>query len=131
MACCSTATSRGDLIVHVEVQTPTKLKREQEELLQKFAHARGEKDGDIHLSINENSDSFKLIISDTGKGMSKETLKKVFEPFISTKSSVYGVGIGLFKAYTIAKVLGGDLEIKSELTVGTEVIITIKKKVSF
>jgi len=90
-----------------------------------------EADGDIHLSINENSDSFKLIISDTGKGMSKETLKKVFEPFISTKSSVYGVGIGLFKAYTIAKVLGGDLEIKSELTVGTEVIITIKKKVSF
>jgi molecular chaperone DnaJ len=47
------STSRGDLIVHVEVQTPTKLNREQEELLQKFAHARGEKDGDIHLSNRE------------------------------------------------------------------------------
>ena len=44
------STSRGDLIVHVEVQTPVKLNREQEELLQKFADARGEKDGEIHLS---------------------------------------------------------------------------------
>jgi molecular chaperone DnaJ len=44
------STSRGDLIVHVEVQTPTKLNREQEELLKKFADARGEKDGEIHLS---------------------------------------------------------------------------------
>jgi molecular chaperone DnaJ len=45
--------SRGDLIVHVEVQTPTKLNREQEELLQKFADARGEKEGEIHLSNRE------------------------------------------------------------------------------
>jgi molecular chaperone DnaJ len=41
------------LIVHVEVQTPVKLNREQEELLQKFADARGEKDGEIHLSNRE------------------------------------------------------------------------------
>ena len=45
--------SRGDLIVHVEVQTPLKLNREQEELLQKFADARGEKQGDVHLSNRE------------------------------------------------------------------------------
>ena len=47
------STSRGDLIVHVEVQTPLKLNREQEELLQKFADARGEKQGDVHLSNRE------------------------------------------------------------------------------
>ena len=46
-------TSRGDLIVHVEVQTPTKLNREQEDLLKKFADARGEKEGEIHLSNRE------------------------------------------------------------------------------
>jgi molecular chaperone DnaJ len=45
--------SRGDLIVHVEVQTPVKLNREQEELLQKFADARGEKEGEVHLSNRE------------------------------------------------------------------------------
>jgi len=47
------SSSRGDLIVHVEVQTPLKLNREQEELLQKFADARGEKQGDVHLSNRE------------------------------------------------------------------------------
>jgi molecular chaperone DnaJ len=47
------SSSRGDLIVHVEVQTPVKLNREQEELLQKFADARGEKQGDVHLSNRE------------------------------------------------------------------------------
>ena len=36
---------RGDLIVHIEVTTPTKLNREQEELIKKFASLRGE-DGD-------------------------------------------------------------------------------------
>lgn len=33
---------RGDLIVHIEVITPTKLNREQEDLLRKFAALRGE-----------------------------------------------------------------------------------------
>ena len=33
---------RGDLIVHVEITTPTKLSREQEELIRKFASLRGE-----------------------------------------------------------------------------------------
>jgi len=40
---------RGDLVVHVEVQTPTKLSREEEELLKKFADLRGEKSGDAHV----------------------------------------------------------------------------------
>lgn len=40
---------RGDLIVHVEVHTPTKLNKEQEELMKKFATLRGEKDGDAQV----------------------------------------------------------------------------------
>ena len=40
---------RGDLIVHVEVHTPTKLNKEQEELLQSFAKSRGEKDGESQM----------------------------------------------------------------------------------
>ena len=44
---------RGDLIVHVEVRTPTKLNREQEELLGKFARLRGEKEGDAQMQRHE------------------------------------------------------------------------------
>lgn len=44
---------RGDLVVHIEVQTPTKLNREEEELLKKFAELRGEKSGDAHVKNHE------------------------------------------------------------------------------
>jgi molecular chaperone DnaJ len=40
--------SRGDLIVHVVVTTPTKLTRDQEKILKEFAKSRGEGDGDSH-----------------------------------------------------------------------------------
>lgn len=44
---------RGDLIVHVEVHTPTKLNKEQEVLLKKFAQIRGEKDGESQMQGHE------------------------------------------------------------------------------
>ena len=47
------AGTRGDLIVHVEVQTPHKLSRDQEELLRKFATSRGEKPGDVKIKGHE------------------------------------------------------------------------------
>lgn len=40
---------RGELVVHIDVQTPTKLTKEQEALLQKFAKSRGEKAGESHV----------------------------------------------------------------------------------
>jgi molecular chaperone DnaJ len=47
------AATRGDLIVHVEVQTPHKLNRDQEDLLRKFATSRGEKPGDVKIKGHE------------------------------------------------------------------------------
>jgi molecular chaperone DnaJ len=46
---------RGDLIVHMEVHTPTKLNREQEQLLVKFAKLRGEKAGDVKMERHDSS----------------------------------------------------------------------------
>jgi molecular chaperone DnaJ len=46
---------RGDLLVHIEVQTPTKLNREEEELLKKFAEIRGEKVGEGHVKDHDGS----------------------------------------------------------------------------
>jgi molecular chaperone DnaJ len=44
---------RGDLIVHVEVTTPHKVKKDEEELLRKFAQMRGEKPGEVHIKSHE------------------------------------------------------------------------------
>ena len=40
---------RGDLVVHIEVKIPTKLNKEQEELMRKLAALRGESDGDVEI----------------------------------------------------------------------------------
>jgi molecular chaperone DnaJ len=44
---------RGDLIVHVDIETPHKLSREEEKLLRAFSNARGEKDGDVKIKRHE------------------------------------------------------------------------------
>jgi molecular chaperone DnaJ len=46
-------THRGDLIVHVDIETPHKLNKEQEKLLREFSKARGEKDGDVTIKGHE------------------------------------------------------------------------------
>lgn len=48
-------------------------------------------DGDIYLAIDSNTHS--LTIADTGKGISKETERKLFSPFFSTKPSGQGIGL--------------------------------------
>ena len=59
--------------------------------------------------------------------MTPEQLARAAEPFYTTKPDNHGNGLGLSMVYGFSKQLGGDLEIESELGVGTEVRIVLPR----
>ncbi len=62
-----------------------------------------------------------LSISDTGKGIEKDVLDRVFEPFFSTKPVGQGTGLGLSQVYGFIKQTGGQVKIDSAPGQGTTV----------
>ena len=73
--------------------------------------------------------TYRWTISDTGVGMSKEFLNRIFEPFAQEKSdarSAYqGTGLGMAIVKSLLDQMGGTIDITSEVGVGSTFVITI------
>jgi signal transduction histidine kinase len=63
-----------------------------------------------------------VAFADTGRGIPKENLDKIFEPFYTTKKVGEGTGLGLSVSYGIVKKFGGDIQVfsKSEVDGATQ-----------
>ena len=89
----------------------------------------GNSNGKITLDLIKTTNDLVLKISDTGKGIEKNNMKMIFDPFFSTKGKE-GTGLGLSVSYGIIKKHGGDITIDSKLGVGSTVtlVLPIKRK---
>jgi signal transduction histidine kinase len=81
--------------------------------------------GGRHLRVLTQADGsgVRLTVSDTGMGMDSAQLKKVFEPFHTTKSQ--GLGLGMAYAQKIVEQHGGTINIESRTGAGTTIAIEI------
>jgi len=80
--------------------------------------------GNITIIIDIISDHVKITIQDEGTGMDEEILKRVFDPFFTTRG-VNGTGLGLSVTYGIIYRHNGEISIQSEPGVGTTVTINL------
>ncbi|PAJ72835.1 hybrid sensor histidine kinase/response regulator, partial [Pseudoalteromonas sp. NBT06-2] len=74
-------------------------------------------------------EKLKFVITDSGIGMSKNELERIFKPFEQADSSTTrkfgGTGLGLCISKNLAHLLGGDVEVTSEKGIGSRFSLTI------
>jgi PAS domain S-box-containing protein len=75
-------------------------------------------------------DKVKISIKDSGSGIPQEIIRKIFDPFFTTKQVGEGTGLGLSISYGIIQKHQGKIEVRSEVGVGSEFIITLPIKQS-
>jgi PAS domain S-box-containing protein len=79
--------------------------------------------GVVRVSMSDAGHMANFVIQDEGVGIPSERLKKIGEPFFTTKES--GTGLGLMVSHRIIRNFGGDIQVQSEVGKGTTVHITL------
>jgi signal transduction histidine kinase len=93
-------------------------------ILVNAAHAI-EKQGEIRIITRETAGLIEIVVSDTGQGIPKENLSRIFDPFFTSKEVGKGTGLGLNVAYNIIKKHQGTIDVQSEVGIGTTFTIRI------
>ena len=70
-------------------------------------------------------DKIEIIVKDNGKGISKNVIDRIFQPFFTTKPTGEGTGLGLSLSYDIIKAQGGDIKVESTEGAGTTFTIQL------
>lgn len=85
-----------------------------------------ENEGQVHLTLFTKEQNVVVTIKDSGRGIAKEHMERLFTPFFTTKEK--GTGLGLYETYRMIQSHGGHIDVKSSEECGTLFIITLPVK---
>ena len=81
------------------------------------------KTGNIWIQATSDGESVAVAIRDDGAGIARSNLPRIFDPFFTTKQIGQGTGLGLAIAHGIVQKHGGRITVRSEVGVGTEIVV--------
>jgi signal transduction histidine kinase len=101
-------------------------------ILMNAIQSMDKKDSFIRISIYQ-KDSWQdrtiIEVKDNGRGIPKKNMEKLFTPFHTTKKGKgMGMGLGLFLCKNMIEVLGGRIEVQSEVGQGTTVRVILPEQ---
>jgi signal transduction histidine kinase/CheY-like chemotaxis protein len=93
----------------------------------KFTHQ-----GEVVLHVMRHDENIRLMVKDTGIGISPEQQAKLFQPFVQADSATTrrygGTGLGLTISRKLAQLMGGDVALKSAMGMGTSFLVDLPLK---
>jgi PAS domain S-box-containing protein len=93
----------------------------QQVFLNLFVNARDAmpEGGGLRIITDTVNSKIEILVQDTGTGISREHIKKIYDPFFTTKAPGKGTGLGLSVSYGIVQEHGGTISVESKPGAGT------------
>jgi signal transduction histidine kinase len=78
-----------------------------------------EEGGRLRIAARAENGHVRIDVADTGKGIAREDLARIYDPFFTTKAARKGTGLGLAVTYGIVREHGGAIHADSKPGEGT------------
>lgn len=115
-----------DLSAHAVVGDPDHLVQVMVNLLQNAYDAvREASGGAVRVSARRRGATVEILIDDDGRGIPPEIMKRLFEPFTTTKPPGKGTGLGLYTTYMLVSSMNGSVTLEPRSEGGTRAIVTL------
>jgi two-component system, NtrC family, C4-dicarboxylate transport sensor histidine kinase DctB len=80
----------------------------------------------VRISVTEQDNNIRISVRDNGPGFTPDVLKSLFDPFVTTKPSGTGLGLGLTISWEIVRDFGGSIAARNHPDGGAEMTVELK-----